>query len=219
MFETLTAEDGHEFGCWMEPARGERRGGVVILQEIFGVTDQLKGVARRYAEAGYEVGVPALFDRAAPGSVIPFSDAPKGRALMEATELDETMLDIGAAVYALASRGGKVGVIGFCWGGGLALRAAQVLDIAAAVSFYGTRLPAYQIAPLKAPAQGHFGAEDGHVPPEMLEAAQAYWPDLEVFVYEGAGHAFANDARAEYRAEAAEKAHSRTLDFLAVHIG
>lgn len=220
MFTRLTAADGHEFDCWIEHAQGARRGGVVILQEIFGVTDQLKGVARRYAQAGYDVAIPALFDRQAQGQVIPFSEAPRGRDLMLASDLDQVMMDVDAAVQALKAKGGKVGVIGFCWGGGLALRAAQVLDIAAAVPFYGTRLPAYQIAPLKAPVMGHWGADDTHVPPEMLAAACAYFPEMESHVYEGAGHAFANDARPDsYVPEAAEKAHARTLEFFARHLG
>ena len=218
MFKTLTAADGHTFDCWFQPAQGDRKGGIVILQEIFGVTDQLKGVAERYAAQGYEVAIPALFDRRQRGAVIPFSEGPKGRDLMMAADLGETMMDADAAVKALAASGGKVGVIGFCWGGGLAFRAAQVLDIAAAVAFYGTRLPSYQIAPLKAPAQGHFGATDDHTPPEMLEGAKAYWPDLEIYVYDGAGHAFANDHRPSYVPEAAEKAHARTAAFFAKHL-
>lgn len=219
MFTQLTAADGHRFDCWIEPAKGDRKGGIVILQEIFGVTDQLKGVAARYAALGYEVAIPALFDRQEKGAVIPFSEAPRGRDLMLASDLDQTMMDVDAAVAALKAHGGKVGVIGFCWGGGLAIRAAQVSDVAASVAFYGTRLPAYQIAPLKAPMQGHWGADDGHVPPEMLEAACAYFPEMEAHVYQGAGHAFANDARpADYVAEAADKAHARTEAFFAKHL-
>ena len=130
--------------------------------------------------------------------------------MMLASDLDTTMLDAKAAVEALAARGGKVAVIGFCWGGGLAIRAAQVLDIACAVPFYATRLDSYQIAPLKAPVMAHFGTEDSHVPPEMLEAAREYFPEMEVHTYDGAGHAFANDARpAAYDEEAAETAHAR----------
>ena len=154
MMTELTAGDGHRLDCWIEPAQGGRRGGIALLQEIFGVTDQLKGVARRYAGQGYEVAIPALFDRRAKGAVIPFDEAPRGRDLMMASKLDETMADIDAAVRALAANGGKVGVIGFCWGGGLALRAAQVLDIDGAVAFYGTRLPQYLDRPLRAPLLG-----------------------------------------------------------------
>ncbi len=220
MFSELTAADGHPFDCWIEAPVGERIGGIVILQEIFGVTEQLKGVARRYAAEGYEVAIPALFDRQKKNAVIPFSEASKGRELMLAADLDETMMDVDAAVKALAANGGKVGVIGFCWGGGLAIRAAQVSKVAAAVAFYGTRLPSYQIAPLKVPVQGHWGKEDSHVPEAMLTGARNYWPDLEAYVYDGAGHAFANEARpADYVAIAAEKAHERALAFLKDNLG
>ena len=219
MMTQLTAADGHSFDCWITDAKASRRGGVVILQEIFGVTDQLKGVAERYAALGYDVAIPALFDRQQRGAVIPFAEAPKGRDLMLASDLDTTMKDVDAAVQALAARGGKTAVIGFCWGGGLAIRAAQILDIAAAVAFYGTRLPSYQIAPLRVPVQGHYGQDDSHVPADMLAAAQAYFPSMEVHTYEGAGHAFANDARpADYIATAAEEAHSKTETFLAEHL-
>jgi carboxymethylenebutenolidase len=218
MMTRLTAADGHEFDCWMEPAKGDRRGGVVILQEIFGVTDQLKGVAARYAALGYDVAIPALFDRKERGAVIPFDQAPRGRDMMLASDLEETMRDVGAAVEALAVKGGGVAVIGFCWGGGLAIRAAQVLDIAGAVAFYGTRLPQYLDRPLNAPVLGHFGVTDDHVPPEMLDAAKAALPEMEVHMYD-AGHAFANDARPSYVAAAADAAHARTEAFLAKILG
>lgn len=197
MMTTLTAADGHELDCWIEDATGKRRGGIVILQEIFGVTDQLKGVAARYAALGYDVAIPALFDRREKGAVIPFDQGPRGREIMLASNLDQTMMDVDAAVQALAAKGGKVGVIGFCWGGGLALRAAQKLDVAGAVAFYGTRLPHYLDSPLRAPVLGHFGATDDHIPPEMLAEAKAYLPEMETHLY-AAGHAFANDARPAY---------------------
>ncbi|MCB1390344.1 MAG: dienelactone hydrolase family protein [Rhodobacteraceae bacterium] len=219
MFETLTAADGHAFQCWMQPAEGEVRGGLVILQEIFGVTDQLKGVARRYASQGLNVAIPALFDRQAPGTVVPFAEAPKGRDLMLAASLEANMADTAAAVAALKARGSrKVAVLGFCWGGGLAVRAAQVLDVACAVSFYGTRLPTYLDRPLVHPVQGHFGLSDDHTPPAVVEQVKAALPGFEIFLYE-AGHAFANDARAPvYVPEAAEQAHARTAGFLAEHL-
>ena len=212
--QRLTAKDGHEFDCWMQPATTARRGGLVILQEIFGVTDQLKGVAARYAAQGLDVVIPALFDRKQRGAVIPFAEAPRGRDIMLSMDLTETMTDIEAAVEALAKDGGKVAVIGFCWGGGLALCAAQNLGTAGAVAFYGTRLPQYLGKPLKAPMLFHFGTTDSHVPPDMVEATRAALPEAEFHMYE-AGHAFANDARpADYLAEAAELAHQRTSAFL-----
>ena len=212
--QRLTARDGHELDCWIQPATAPRRGGLVILQEIFGLTDQLKGVAERYAARGLDVAIPALFDRKERGAVIPFSEAPRGRDIMLASDLEETMTDIEAAVEALAKDGGKVVVIGFCWGGGLALRAAQTLEVAGAIAFYGTRLPQYLDKPLKAPMLFHFGTADSHVPPEMVEEARAALPAAEFHMYE-AGHAFANDARpADYVAEAAELAHKRTAAFI-----
>ena len=217
MMTELTARDGHELDCWIEPAKGARKGGVVILQEIFGVTDQLKGVAQRYAVLGYEVAIPALFDRHEKGAVIPFDQGPRGRDMMLASDLEQTMMDVDAAVQALAAKGGKVGVIGFCWGGGLAMRAAQVLDVGCAVAFYGTRLTQYLDRPLKGPLLAHFGTLDDHVPPEMRSAAQEALPGMEVHLYE-AGHAFANDARPSYVPEAAALAHARTAAFLATHL-
>ncbi len=213
----IVTDDGHKLDCWIEPAEGERRGGLVIVQEIFGLTDQLKGIAEHYASLGYEVAIPALFDRQEKGAVIPFDQAPRGRDLMLSSDLEQTMLDIKAAADTLAANGGKVAVMGFCWGGGLALRAAQKLDIGCAIAFYGTRLPQYLDCPLKAPLQGHFGKTDDHVPPEMLDEAKAYLPEMEVQLYD-AGHAFANDARPAYVPEAAKLAHQRSEAFLAKHL-
>ena len=215
--EKITASDGHVLDCWMEPATGEAKGGLVVLQEIFGVTEQLKGLARTYAAAGYDVAIPALFDRKEADVVVPFDQPARGRDIMLSSNLDETMLDIDAAVRALSAKGGKVAVMGFCWGGGLALRAAQKLDIACAIAFYGTRLPQYLDSPLRAPVLGHFGAKDDHVPPEMLAQAKDYLPEMEIYMYE-AGHAFANDARPTFVKDAADLAHARTSDFLARHI-
>ena len=215
MFQTLTASDGHRLDCWMQPPDGPRRGGLVILQEIFGVTEQLQGVARRYAAQGLEVAIPALFDRQRRGAVIPFDQAPLGRDLMLAASVDAAMLDTAAAVAAL---GGKVAVMGFCWGGGLAVRAAQVLDIACAVSFYGTRLQTYLDTPLRAPVLGHFGLNDDHTPADVLAAARAALPGFEMQMYP-TGHAFANDARPSYAPDSALLAHQRTDAFLARHLG
>lgn len=217
MMIELTAADGHKLDCWIEPAQGTCRGGVVILQEIFGVTDQLKGVARDYAALGYEVAIPALFDRHEKGAVIPFDQASRGRDLMLAADLEQTMMDADAAVQAIRPKAGKVGVIGYCWGGGLALRAAQVLDVNCAVAFYGTRLTQYLDRPLRAPLLAHFGTLDDHVPQEMRDAAQAALPGMEMHMYE-AGHAFANDARPSYVPEAAALAHARTQAFFETHL-
>lgn len=210
---TLVTADGHSLDCWVEPAEGKRRGGIVLLQEIFGITDQMKSVARRYAAMGFDAAIPALFDRKEKGAVIPFSEGPRGRDLMLSLPLDQTMADIAAAIDLLAARGGKVAVIGFCWGGGLALRAAQLFDLAGAVGYYATRLPNYLEDDLKAPVLMHFGSQDDAIPADMRAAMQARFPQVEVHLYE-AGHAFANDARPAYVDTAAATANARTVAFL-----
>lgn len=216
MMTTLTAADGHEFGCWMEKADGGNGAGIVILQEIFGITDQLKSVAKRYAALGYNVAIPALFDRQKRDTVVPFNTPLVGRDMMDATKLEETMMDIDATVKSL---GDKVAVMGFCWGGGLVFRAAQTLDIVAGISFYGTRLPEYLDRPLKVPVFGHFGKTDDHTPLEVLTQVTDYLDGVEIHLYD-AGHAFANNARPDpYDETSAELAHKRNEAFLKTHLG
>lgn len=219
----LTAMDGHEFGAWLHEAEGTARdgakGGLVILQEIFGVTDQLKEVAASYAAQGYDVVIPALFDRQRRDLVVPFDQAATGRDLMLGANLDDVMADAAAAVTYLADKGHKVAVMGYCWGGGLAIAAGQRLPLACAVSFYGTRLQNYVSDPLPVPAQGHFGTTDDHTPMDVLERASEAWPSLEMHMY-AAGHAFANAHRpSAFDAQANDLAHRRVADFLAKHLG
>lgn len=212
-FETLTAADGHRFDCWIAPATGTPKGGIVMLQEIFGVTDQLKSLASDYAARGFTVAIPALFDRRQRGAVIPFDQTFRARNLMLSLPADEVMPDIRAAIARLERDGLRVGLVGFCWGGGLAVRAAQVTDAAAAVGFYGTRLENYLQDDLHAPLLMHFGAEDDHTPPKTRAAFAARFPQAEIQLYP-AGHAFANDARPSFVPKAARLAHQRTVDFL-----
>lgn len=104
MMTRLQANDGHGFECWIEPAQGERRGGIVVIQEIFGLTDQLKGVARLYAAEGYEVAIPR-FSTVKNAARSSRSTIRAGRDLMAKADLDQTMMDIGATVEALAAKG------------------------------------------------------------------------------------------------------------------
>lgn len=217
MYEMLTAADGHKLTCWMHPADEKARGGVVILQEIFGITDQLKGVAARYAALGYNVAIPALFDRQEIGVVVPYDNPTKGKDLREKVSNTEALADTDAAVTALKAKGGKVAVLGFCWGGGLAFGAAMQLDIACAVSFYGTRLREFVGMTQKAPLMGHFGIHDDHTPADVLQDVREGVTDMAMFIYD-AGHGFANEARPAYVPAATDLAHQRTAAFLAQHL-
>lgn len=208
----LAAADGFALDAFKASAGADRVGGLVILQEIFGLTDQLKSVARFFARNGFDAIVPSLIDRAAPGTVVPFDQPDRARELMLPIPWEKTGLDIAAAVRAVDGRGG-VSVLGFCLGGGLALRAASELALAGGVSYYGTRLGALLDKPPRCPMLFHFGATDTHSPPEIIAAVKKAIPSAETHVYP-AGHAFANDARTTYVKDAAETAHARTLEFL-----
>jgi len=208
----LTAKDGFALAAFKASAGAGRIGGLVILQEIFGLTDQLKSVARFFAGNGFDAIVPSLIDRAAPGTVVPFSEPDRARELMFGIPWEKTALDVAAAIGAVEGRGG-VSALGFCLGGGLALRAASELPLTGAVSYYGTRLGSLLDKAPRCPMLFHFGATDTHSPPELIEAVRKAIPSAVTHVYE-AGHAFANDARATYVKDAAESAHARTLAFL-----
>ena len=135
----LTAKDGVTIGAYRSAPEDEPKGGMVVLQEIFGVNHHIRAVADRYAAAGYLAIAPALFDRVEPGVELGYGEADRPRAMeiRGKTKLEETLADIEAAV-ALAAAGGSVGVVGYCWGGTLAWAAATRLsDISAAVGYYG----------------------------------------------------------------------------------
>ena len=209
---TLTAADGFKFEAFRATPAGPVRGGLIILQEIFGITDQLKEVVRSYARDGYDTIIPALYDRVAPQSVVPFSDPNRGRDMAYGLPLDKVILDIAAAADCVRGAHG-VSVLGFCWGGGVIVRAAAEIDLRGAIAFYGTRLPTYLESKPKCPLLFHFGATDPNSTPEIIEQVRNAFPSAETHLY-NAGHAFANDVRPTYVADAAQTARERTLDFL-----
>jgi len=209
----LTAADGFTFDAFMARPAATPKGGLVILQEIFGMTDQLKSVVRSYAENGYQTVLPALFDRVSPKTVVPFETPEVGRDIMLGVAREKAFLDIDAAAKAVDT-GKGVSVLGFCWGGGLALGAAGALDLRCAIAFYGTRLLTFLDTPPNCPMLFHFGETDtANTPPETIVAVKEAIPNAETYVYQ-AGHAFANDARKTYVAAAAIPAHERSLAFL-----
>jgi len=209
----LTAADGFSFEAFRASPKSGRKGGLVVLQEIFGLTDQLKGVVRDYARDGYDTIFPCLYDRVAPGTVVPFNEAERGREMAYGLALDKVILDIGAAAQKVQNEHG-VSVLGFCWGGGVIVRAAAEVDLRGAIAFYGTRLPTYLNYRPKCPLLFHFGATDPNSTPEIIEQVREAFPTAEIYIYE-AGHAFANEVRPAYVEAATKTARSRTLDFLA----
>lgn len=209
---TLTAADGFKFEAFRVAPVGAARGGLVVLQEIFGLTEQMKSVVRGYAAEGYDAIFPCVFDRVAPGTVVPFGEPDRGRDLAYNLDLDKVMLDVAAAADCVRGPHG-VSVLGFCWGGGVIVRAAAEIDLRGAISFYGTRLPNYLGVTSTCPLLFHFGGKDPNSPPDVIDKVRQTFPSAEIHVYE-AGHAFANDVRPAFVPEAAATARARTLDFL-----
>ena len=208
----VTAEDGHTFDAF-RATPGNPKGGLVILQEIFGMTEQLKSVTRAWCADGYDSILPAMYDRIKPNTVISFDDMEGAQAMMKQFDPDSVAQDIRAAVSAV-DRGKGVSLIGFCWGGGAAVRMASILDLAGAISYYGTRLAENAVNGANCATLFHFGESDQHSSPEIIAGVKQDIPDAECYVYE-AGHAFANDARVDFYIEvAAILARQRSLEFL-----
>ncbi len=208
----LKAADGGEInGFCARPASGAR-GGLIVLQEIFGLTDQMKSVVQFYAGKGYDTIFPCFYDRVEPGLAVPFDEIERARATAAGLDQDKVIADIGAAAEAVKNPNG-VSVIGFCWGGGVIVRAAADVSLKGAVAFYGTRLETFLDHQAKCPLLFHFGETDHYSPPEVIEQVRKAFPRAETYIY-SAGHAFANDVRPSYDPQAAELAIERTLEFL-----
>jgi carboxymethylenebutenolidase len=217
---SLNAADGHRIGGYRARAAGTPKGGVAVIQEIFGVNRHIRAVCDRLAAAGYDACAPALFDRHERGYEAGYSPAEveRGRAFIAKVDWDAFLRDTAAALAAL-DRSARRAVVGFCLGGSVAFLAATRLDgLSAAVGFYGGRIKDFADERPRCPLQLHFGARDQGIPLTDVEAIRAKRSETEVFVYEGAGHGFNCDERASYHAESAALAWRRTLDFLNKHL-
>ncbi|MFO1409273.1 MAG: dienelactone hydrolase family protein [Steroidobacteraceae bacterium] len=218
--ETLMARDGHEFGAYLARPEGRARGAIVVLQEIFGVNPYIRSVVDRYAAAGWLAIAPALFDRVARGIELGYTpaDMTTARGTMMQVDTTKALLDIAAA-SAVVRHAGRLGVVGFCWGGRLAWLAGCEQPVAAAVAYYGTRIGQHlpQQVP-RCPTLMHFGERDEHIPADEIARIRAACPQAEVHLYP-AGHGFACDARASFDAPSAALAWQRTQDFLGRHLG
>ena len=213
MGETISLKsrfDGFELAAYRALPRDARRGGLVLVQEIFGVTDHIRELCEGFAEDGYEVIAPSFYDRLAPGFQTDFvpEGVEKGKTLSEATPWDQVQGDLQAAIDALA---GPVFVTGFCWGGAAAwLAACRCEGLAAAACFYGRRISELVDETPKVPTILHFGKTDASIPPEKVEEIAQRHPDLPIYMYD-AGHGFASDRRRDYDADSARLARLRTL--------
>lgn len=213
----LIANDGHALSAYRASPAGETRGGIVILQEIFGITDHIRSVVDQYAELGFLTIAPSLFDRVRPDIVLDYTDIEQAREIMMSLDRELAVADIAAAAAAARSAG-KVAAIGYCWGGAMADLAACRIDIDAAVSYYGRATVEWLDEQPQCPVMYHYGAQDQLIPPELVEQISVGRPGHPSFVYEGAGHGFNCDDRPDFRPESAAVALERTLAFLDEHL-
>ena len=216
---TLTASDGHTLAAWQDGPE-HAAVGLVVIQEIFGVNGHMRTVCARFAEAGYRVVAPALFDRAERGVELGYGpeDVARGRALRGLVADDSTLADVRAAADALGQR--RLGIVGYCWGGTVAWwGATRVAGLQAAVGWYGGGIAATRTEAPHCPVQLHFGEKDTGIPLTDVELIRAAQPSVEVFVYPGAQHGFGCDDRASFSPADAKLAHHRTLAFFAEHLG
>ncbi len=208
--ELVSAFDGFKFGAYYVQPGDARHGGLVLIQEIFGVTDHIRALCDGFADDGYEVIAPSFYDRQERDFAAGYEGDGVATALRysQAAAWDAVAGDIQAAVSALKP---PVNVTGFCWGGTATwLAACRCEGVAAASSFYGRRIPELLDETQKCPTILHFGKADASIPPDVVARIQAAHPDLPVYLYD-AGHGFVSDRRADYHADSARLARLRTL--------
>ncbi|HAI93492.1 MAG TPA: carboxymethylenebutenolidase [Xanthomonadaceae bacterium] len=217
MGQWITLETPHgPVAAWQALPDGTPKAGLVMVQEIFGVNPHIRSVADRYAALGYAVLAPAFFGPVQKNVELGYGEDgfTRGRELVGKLGM-EAAVDIAriAAERLKADAGvARVGIVGYCWGGTVAMRAAQVLGLPAS-SYYGGRNVQFLDQPFKAPAIFHFGEHDPSIPPEAVQAHREKLPQMAVYAYP-AGHAFNRDVDPHaYHEASARLALQRTLDF------
>ena len=222
----LKAADGTAVPAYEARPVGAPKGAVVVIQEIFGVNSHIRQVADGYAAQGYVAVAPAAFHRVKPGVELGYTDADMGegfgyKTAVEALPAPGVMQDIQAAIdHAAKVSGGKVGIVGYCWGGLLTWRAACTLTgLSAAVPYYGggVTTEAEAARQTKVPVLAHFAEEDKWIPMDSVEAFKKAHPEVQVHTY-AAHHGFNCNQRGSWHAPSAQLASERSLAFFAQHL-
>ena len=218
----MRMSDGAEIGVYHVEPKGARRGGLVLIQEIFGVTEHIRECCDSFADEGYEVLGPSLYDREAPGFQVSYSPEDVQKAIKIARgehPFELSIADSQTCIDALKAKG-KVFITGYCYGGTVSWAAACKCDgLAAASGYYGGNIASMNDWQPKCPTILHFGENDHGIPMDAVEKIRAAHPDVKVYVYEGAGHGFNSDRRADYNPEAAKLAKHRTLELFRANGG
>jgi carboxymethylenebutenolidase len=227
----LRADDGHAFSAYRIDPEGTPRGGVVVVQEIFGVNAHIRAVTVRFAALGYSTIAPAIFDRAERGVELGYDEEgfTRGRALAGQLSQEGLRADLRAAIAAVSKAGAEgnrpeqppmtVGMVGYCFGGALAwAAAAQLAALTCVVSYYGSRILGLRELVPKVPVQMHVGRTDASFPVEQVREIAAAHAGVELHEYD-AGHGFDCDHRKDFEPDASAAALQRTLAFFARHLG
>jgi carboxymethylenebutenolidase len=213
----LTAADGHRLAAYVAEPAAAPRGGVVVIQEIFGLNRHMREVADQYAAAGFSVAAPALFDRVERNVDVPYTDVARGFGYVKTLKNEQVMLDLQAALDRVAAAGSR-GVVGYCWGGTLAYLAAARLPIDAAVSYYGGGTTQYLNERPRCPVLYHFGERDTHIPAAAVAQIKAAHPEGTYYLYP-AEHGFNCTYRASFEPASAQLALQRSIEFLHKYLG
>ncbi len=217
----IRSQDGFALGAYQAQPADEPKGAVVVIQEIFGVNAHIREVVDGYASAGYFAIAPQIFDRVDRDVELGYEQEDMGKGIeiaFQKLDRELALADIQAAIE-VAGVHGKVGVVGYCFGGLLTWLAACELDgVSAASSYYGGGVAGEVSRTAQCPVIMHFGELDAHIPMTDVEKVQAAQPEVTVHVYP-ADHGFNCDHRASYDANAAELARSRTLELFAGALG
>ena len=205
--------DGVEIGVYRVEPEAARRGGLVLIQEIFGVTDHIKECCDSFADEGYEVLAPSLYDREEPGFQATYSPEDIQRAIRIARgehPFEQSIADTQFCIDAPKDKG-PVFITGYCYGGSVTWAAAcRCQGLAAASGYYGAKIPELAEWQPQCPTILHFGKLDHGIPMEQVERVQKLHPDVRVYIYD-AGHGFNSDRRTDYNPDAAKLARDRTL--------
>jgi carboxymethylenebutenolidase len=204
-------------GGYLAQPEGKPKGGIVVIQEIFGVTAHIRSMADRFAGYGYTAIAPAFFDHLESDVELGYDQvgANKGKQLVAELGLERALEDVASAAESIASAG-KIGTVGYCWGGTVSLLSAMRLGLPS-VSYYGARNLAYLHEVPRAPLMFHFGEKDTSIPPEAVAKHREALPQMETFTYP-ANHAFNRDGSAPYDEASAKLAMQRTLAFFEQHL-
>jgi carboxymethylenebutenolidase len=213
----LAAADGHRLSAYLAEPPAKPRGGVVVIQEIFGVTRHIRAVADQYAAAGFLAVAPALFDRVERNVDVSYTDMARGSGYVKSLKNEQVMLDVQAGIDRVRTAG-KVGVVGYCWGGTIAYLTAARAKIDAAVVYYGGGVDRYAAEKPRAPVMFHFAEKDRHIPLSAVDTMKASYPEGVYHLY-AAEHGFNCTDRASFEPASAKLALQRSLEFFHRYLG